>query len=255
MSGLHLRHWPGDADRPALALHCMMGSGATWGPVAQALGGRIDLSGFDMPGHGRSDDWMPGPGDPDYFTAVTRLAAALIERPLDLIGHSFGAVVALRIAVAAPEAIRSLTLIEPVLFAAHPDPDQQARDARMAALLERGDAAQAATEFLSVWGQGPAPDAPSPRLIRQVALVAETGAALHEDSGRLLRPDGLEAIDAPVLLIQGGDSPPVVGGIIDALAARLPDVGRATIPGAGHMAPLTHPAQVAGLIGVNLDRA
>jgi len=58
-----------------------------------------------------------------------------------------------------------------------------------------------------------------------------------------------------VLLVQGADSPAAIGGIIDALAGRLPDVGRATIPAAGHMAPLTHPEQVAGLIGVNLDRA
>ncbi|WP_231558928.1 alpha/beta fold hydrolase [Paracoccus sp. PAMC 22219] len=58
-----------------------------------------------------------------------------------------------------------------------------------------------------------------------------------------------------MLLIQGADSPAVIGGIIDALAERLPDVGRATIPGAGHMAPLTHPDQVAGLIAVNLERA
>ena len=33
------------------------------------------------------------------------------------------------------------------------------------------------------------------------------------------------------------------------------DVGRAQVPGAGHMLPITHPDQVAGLIAVNLDRA
>ena len=75
MSGLHLRHWPGDPDRPALALHCMMGSGSAWGPIARLLEGRVDLRGFDMPGHGRSDDWQPQPDGPDYHTAVTRLAA------------------------------------------------------------------------------------------------------------------------------------------------------------------------------------
>ncbi|ODT61235.1 MULTISPECIES: alpha/beta fold hydrolase [Paracoccus] len=253
MTGLHLRHWPGDADRPALALHCMMGSGSSWGPIAAALAGRIDLRGFDMPGHGRSDDWQPTPDGPDYHTAVTRLAAAMIDRPLDLIGHSFGATVALRIAVAAPEAVRSLTLIEPVLFAACPDPAQDALDARMAALLDEGRDAEAAAAFLSVWGAVP------PRIgaamLRQIRLVAGTGDALRHDSARILREGGLEQIDAPVLLIQGAESPPVVRGIADALAARLPDVGRAVVPGAGHMAPLTHPQQVAGLIAVNLDRA
>lgn len=251
MSGVHLRHWPGDPDRPGLALHPMMGSGAVFDRMAAALGGRLDLRGFDMPGHGKSDPWQGG--EVDYHTAVTRIAASMIERPLDLIGHSMGATVALRIAVAAPEAVRSLTLIEPVLFAAAPDAAQDALDARLAVLLAEGRADEAAAEFLAAWGlpgMRLGPEAAS-----QIQLVAQTAPALREDSANILRPDGLEAIEAPVLLIQGADSPPVIRAIADALAERLADVGRATVPGAGHMLPLTHPAEVAGLVGVNLDRA
>lgn len=257
MSGLNIRHWPGDPDRPALALHCMMGSAGAWAPVAGALAGAVDLRAFDMPGHGRSDPWQPGPEGPDYHTAVTRLAAAMIERPLDLIGHSFGATVALRIAVAAPEAIRTLTLIEPVLFAAAPSAEQDALDARLAALLDEGRDGEAAATFLSAWNGQELDALPPPiraQMVRQIRLVAETGPALRTDSARILREGGLESVDAPVLIVAGGDSPPVIHAIADALAARLPDVGRALIPGAGHMAPMTHAAQVAGLIGANLER-
>lgn len=63
---------------------------------------------------------------------------------------------------------------------------------------------------------------------------------LSQDSANILRDGGLEAIDAPVMLISGENSPPVIHAIADALAGRLPDVGRATVPGAGHMLPLTH---------------
>ncbi|CAM3117350.1 alpha/beta fold hydrolase [Paracoccus nototheniae] len=258
MSGLHLRHWPGDPDRPALALHCMMGSGSGWGAIARGLDGLVDLRGFDMPGHGRSDDWAPAPDGPDYHTAVTRLAAAMIGRPLDLIGHSFGATVALRIAVAAPEAVRSLTLIEPVLFAARPDPAQDALDVQLAERLAAGQDEQATAGFLAVWGAQPLsrmPPEAQALMTRQIRLIAATHDALRHDSARILRDGGLESIAAPVMLIQGADSPPVIAGIAEALADRLPDVGRATVPGAGHMAPLTHPAQVAGLIAVNLERA
>ncbi|TJZ92861.1 alpha/beta hydrolase [Paracoccus gahaiensis] len=258
MSGLHLRHWPGDPDRPALALHCMMGSGSAWGGIAAGLEGRVDLRGFDMPGHGRSDAWLPQEDAPDYHTAVTRLAAAMIDRPLDLIGHSFGATVALRIAVAAPEAVRSLTLIEPVLFAASPDAAQDARDREMAELLDQGRDDEAAAAFLAIWRAQELAQMPAParaQVTRQIRLVAATQDALRHDSARILRPGGLEQIGAPVLLIQGDRSPGVIRAVTDALAARLPDVGRASVPGAGHMAPLTHPAQVAGLIAVNLDRS
>ncbi|RJK97320.1 alpha/beta fold hydrolase [Paracoccus aestuarii] len=258
MTGVNIRHWPGDADGPALALHCMMGSAASWGPVAEALAGRVDLRAFDMPGHGRSGDWMPGAQDPDYHTAVTRMAAAMIDRPLDLIGHSFGATVALRIAVAAPDAIRSLTLIEPVLFAAAPSADQDRLDAALGDLLADDRDAEAAALFLRAWNGQDLAALPAPiqaQLTRQIRLVSLTAPALREDSGRILREGGLESLDAPVLLIRGADSPPVIEAIGDALAHRLNDVGRAVVPGAGHMLPLTHPAQVAGLIGANLDRA
>ncbi len=258
MSGTYRRHWPGDTDRPALALHCMLASGSYWGPVAERLGGRVDLRGFDMPGHGQSGTWAPGPEDPDYHTAVTRIAAAFIDRPLDLIGHSLGATVALRIAVAAPEAVRSLTLIEPVLFAAAADPAQAARDADMARLLAEGRVEDATRAFMAVWGAVGYDSLPArmrQQMSDRIGLVATCAPALSQDSAGILRPDGLEAIDAPVLLISGADSPPVIHAIADALAARLPDVGRASVPGAGHMLPITHSDQVAGLIGVNLDRA
>lgn len=252
------RNLPGDPDRPALALHCSMGSSSYWTAVHGRLGGMVALQAFDAPGHGRSPDWHPSPGGPDYHTAVTRLAAARIHRPLDLIGHSLGATVALRIAVAAPEAVRSLTLIEPVLFAAAPDPQTDALQAWMEGLLAEDRDEEATRVFLGVWGDGDfdaLPAAARARMVRQVRLVAASNDVLIHDLAGILRDGGLEGIDAPVMLIRGTDSPPVVAGIADALATRLPDVARAVVPGAGHMLPVTHPAQVGDLIRVNLERA
>lgn len=256
MTGLHVGRFPGDPDRPAIALHCMMGSGAYWGPVANRLEGRIDLLAPDMPGHGGSPEWVPA--GLDLHTDVTRRIARLIGRPVNLIGHSFGATVALRIAVGAPQAIRSLTLIEPVLFAAAPDPGQEALFQRMESAMARGAPEQATVEFLSIWGvkdRNGQPLAPSRRFVSQIGLVVETNRALLHDDANILRPDGLEGIDAPVLIVMGEDSPPVIERIAEALAARIPDVGRATIPGAAHMLPVTHPAALAELIALNLDRA
>ncbi len=238
----------------------MLGSGRAWDEVAAGLGGALDLRGFDLPGHGRSPDWQPQQGV-DFHTHVTRLAAAMIDRPLDLIGHSFGATVALRIAVGAPEAVRSLTLIEPVLFAAADPQAREAEDARhvaMAQALAEGRDADAARDFMAVWGMPGWQALPAPAraaMVRQIRLVADTHAALAEDAHNILREGGLEGIDAPVMIVTGGDSPPVMASIAEALAAQLPDVGRAVVPGAGHMLPISHPAQTAGLIAANLERA
>lgn len=256
MSGIYRRHWPGDPDRPALALHCMLASGGYWGPIARLLDGHVDLHGFDMPGHGKSDPWEPGPDDPDYHTVVTRIAASFIERPLDLIGHSIGATVALRIAVAAPDAVRSLTLIEPVLFAAVPNAGEAQLDVRT--LLADGREEEATRQFLSAWGTQSYDDlrpTMQEQMRKRIGLVADTAPTLGEDRADILRDGGLESIDAPVLLISGEKSPGIIHAIADNLADRLPDVGRASVPGAGHMVPITHPSEIAGLIAVNLERA
>lgn len=251
------RHWPGDPDRPALALHCSMGSSGYWGPIHQRLGDLVTLTAFDFPGHGRSPDWQPSPDGPDLHTTLTRLAAARVNRPVDLIGHSLGATVALRIAVAAPEAVRSLTLIEPVLFAAAPDQTTKVQHQRMTDLLAAGEDEAATRDFLGTWGAGVFDTLPAParaRMIGQIRLVADTNDTLIHDRAGILRDGGLEAIDAPVMLIRGETSPPVIADIADALAARLSDVGRAVVPGAGHMLPITHPDQTGDLIRLNLQR-
>lgn len=235
----------------------MMGSGRAFDPMARRLGGRVDLTAFDLPSHGRSGAWQPADGE-DYHTTVTRMAEGLLgEGPVDLIGHSIGATVALRLAVAAPGRVRSLTLIEPVLFAA--SRSGHSLDDELAALAAAGKIEAAARLFLGIWG-APGGFEALPRSLQQAAvelmpLVLETDSALSADVHGILRPGGLEAVRAPSLLIAGADSPAVVGEIFDTLAARLPDARRATVPGAGHMAPVTHPAEVSALVADNLDRA
>ena len=257
MSGVHVRHWPGDASRPALAIHCMMGSGRSFDPMARRLKGAVGLCAFDLPSHGRSAPWQPE-GTEDFHSAVTRSVRGLMgDGPVDLIGHSIGATVALRLAVETPERIRSLTLVEPVLFAA--SPTGHALDEELAALAGAGDMVGATRLFLSVWGAPGGYDA-MPRSMQEAAvallpLVLQTDAALSADAHGILRAGGLEAVAAPAMLIAGADSPAVVGEIFDTLAARLPDARRATVPGAGHMAPVTHPAEVSALVAGNLDRA
>ena len=68
----------------------------------------------DRPGHGRSLD----PGRPDDAQADGALIAPLLgDEGAHLVGHSFGACVALAAAVARPGAVRSLTIIEPAMAA------------------------------------------------------------------------------------------------------------------------------------------
>ena len=87
-----------------------------------ALADRITATLYDLPSHGRSSDWD---GTGDLHDVATDMGRALLTEPMDLIGHSFGATVAMRLAMEHPEMVRSVTMIEPVYFAPaiadHPD--------------------------------------------------------------------------------------------------------------------------------------
>ncbi len=67
----------------------------------------------DRPGHGRS----PDPGRPDDAEADGALVAELLGDGAHLVGHSFGGCVALAAAAKRPEAVKSLTIIEPAMAA------------------------------------------------------------------------------------------------------------------------------------------
>jgi pimeloyl-ACP methyl ester carboxylesterase len=88
-------------------------------------------------------------------------------------------------------------------------------------------------------------------------MAAGIGVVLAQESdltgpGPDLAPGALEALDRPVLLLEGAESPTVVAEIQAALAARLPRARRVVLPGAGHMAPMTHPEAVARVLSAHL---
>ncbi|MEM6466969.1 MAG: alpha/beta hydrolase [Pseudomonadota bacterium] len=246
-------HWTtyGQGPRGALMIHCGLASSVAWGRMARGLSGFLTMTAFDTPGHGRSDRWD---GRDEIQKATAEIAADFLDEPTDIIGHSFGATVALRVAVMRPDLVRTLTLIEPVFFAvvARDRPDVMARhDAALGAYvaaLESGDMLAAAREFTRVWGDGTPwesiPEATRQMLADQMYLIVASHEALNNDAGGMLQPGVLDKVDMPVLLIEGSQSPGIIHAINDGLSARLPDVTRALIMGAAHMAPITHADQV-----------
>ncbi len=251
-------HWTtfGQGPREAVAIHCSLSHSGSWGGIAGHVSGALTLTAFDMPGHGRSAPWQ-GAGEIQEETA--KIAATFCEGGArDLIGHSFGATVALRLAVMRPELVRSLILIEPVFFAVAfaDDPAAKARfDAAMgpyARAVEAGDDMAAAEAFTALWGDGTAwPDIPRAHraaMADQMYLIAAGHPALYEDVGGMLQPGVLAGVTQPVLLMEGNQSPDIIPAINEGLAKRLPRAERTIIAGAGHMAPMTHARQVSAEI-------
>jgi pimeloyl-ACP methyl ester carboxylesterase len=246
----------GEGAREGLAIHCSLAHSGAWSGVMRRLGGQSRILAFDLPGHGQSGEVAR---DGRYAALSCAIGAEFLDGlkgPVDLIGHSFGALVALSLALRAPERVRTLTLVEPVLFAAvagTPAWEAHRRDhAAYAHALARGDRERAVRVFLDHWGTGARWEA-MPALLRetvarQIDLIAAGAPLTDATEGPLLAPGALESLAVPVLLVEGGASPPVIGAIAAALAARIPGARRMAVPGAGHMLPVTHADAVAEAI-------
>ncbi|PIE13464.1 MAG: alpha/beta hydrolase [Rhodobacterales bacterium] len=256
MRGGHATYWTrmGQGNRRALMLHCSLAHSGAWKGVASVLGEQLDMRAFDLPGHGRSADWD---GLRDMQEQSVAIAVDMIgdDGPMDVFGHSFGATVALRLAIEHPELVRSLVLIESVFFAAanRDDPDLSARHAAAMAgytdAVARGDNEGAAREFLREWGDGTPWDTMPPEtrafMADRIHLVEANDATVLHDTPGLLDKGLIETVTVPVLLIRGGDSSAFVEPVHNAIARRLPDARQAVIEGAGHMVPITHPVETA----------
>ena len=245
----------GTGTRKAMLIHCSLAHSGAWRGVAAALDADLDMLAFDLPMHGKSGDWD---GQGNVHDVATDMAMALLDQPMDLIGHSFGATVALRIAVEHPELVRSLTMIEPVYFAAVylDDPAAMRQHAEINADFEaafaQGDMHAAAKAFNGRWGGGHVwediPEATRDYMAARIHFVPASHAFLGDDSAGLLEPGRFARVSMPTLLLEGDQSPGMTDAINASLAKRIAQATRGVIKGGGHMSPLTHPAEVAEAI-------
>lgn len=260
------RVWGRGNSRKAIALHCSLAHAGAWSGLAQRLDG-VEVTAFDQPGHGKAADWD---GMDDLQGLTTRLTIDFAERvgggaPIDFFGHSFGGTVCLRVALERPDLVRSLVLVEPVLFAAARAAGAPAFAPFMAGHSAFEDEVRAgrhlagARLFHATWGGATGfddlPEAQQAYILDRIHLIVAQGPSLAGDRGGLLRFMGLEGIGVPVLLVEGGDSPPVIDAIMAELARRLPRATRLAVPGAGHMVPITHPETVADAVRAHLDQS
>ena len=253
----------GQGPRRALALHCTMAFGGAWGGLAKVIGDQVTLICPDMPSHGRSPDW----DETSDFSDTTYAAslAAMDDTPMDIIGHSFGAAVALRIATTHPEKVRSLTLFEPVFFGLAgrdaPDTlvahDAQAQPFNMA--IASGDRSAAARAFNAMWSGGPKWDTLSDRsraaMTRAIHVVPDTIGFLYDDNRNVLCDETLAAVQTPTIAMRGEHALPAIAAVTAGLTRRLGNATEVVIDGAGHMAPISHPAAVGAAISTLLARS
>jgi pimeloyl-ACP methyl ester carboxylesterase len=222
----------GDGPAVVLVHGSIVDARRTW---RQQLGlsERWGLRLVNRPGFGGSPPLPRGD-----FEAEAPLVAELLGDDAHLVGHSYGAVIALLAAGARPEAVRSLAISEPgCLRVAAGDPSVDAAIAQGSELYRRAREFPP-REFLRLFREGvhSAHETPEqlPDWLERGARHVMTERPPWEADVPL---EQLAATGFPKLVISGGHSP-VFEAVCDVLAERL-RAQRAAIPGRGHTIPGT----------------
>lgn len=106
----------GAPGAPAVVfLHGIGGSSASWQGVIGSFADTHHVAAIDLPGHGQSD--VPDAGQSDYSVAglaraVTEALTQLELERVTLVGHSLGGAVAIAVALAAPDRVERLVLVD-----------------------------------------------------------------------------------------------------------------------------------------------
>lgn len=172
-----------------------------------------------------------------------------------VLAHSSGALIALQLAADHPDLVRSLVLVEPAPAPCLLPPDVAAGFGQflesVMVTAAAGDLPAAFDTFMRV------ACAEDYRTVLVGALGANGLERAERDCGFFFRDEipairewSLAAstafrIDQPVLLVQGGASPPIVHGTVARLAEMLPNAETTTARGADHLLPLRDPATLA----------
>jgi pimeloyl-ACP methyl ester carboxylesterase len=247
-----------------VCLHANASSSTQWRALMELLSSGYHVLAADTYGAGKSPPWPTGrevalADEVELLEPVFEAAGD----PHALVGHSYGAAVALVAAVTHPHRIGALALYEPTLFSVlerHAPPPNAADGIRAVvercrAALAAGNPDAAAQAFIDYWmGEGSwarTPPARKAPIAASIANVLGWGRALMTDATPLA---AFAELDVPVLYMMGKESPASSRAVGELLTATLPKVEVLEFAGLGHMGPVTHPDVVNAAILRFLER-
>ena len=208
------------------------------------LAGRLVESDYrvvavDLTGHGKSPALAEGT-TMSWRDDVAEVIA-LIDEPAYLVGHSYGGLVALHVALAAP--VQGLVLYDPVAFGILDERDADVTPTLSSIDLDGGATPEtreawlgAFVEYWSGKGAWQALREPARDEFRRVGWAVREGVrSLMTDTTKAQAYAALP----PLALITGEHTPIAARRVVDRLAA-VTGATVSVIAGAGHMGPLSH---------------
>ncbi len=241
-----------------VCLHSNASSSSQWRALTERLAPAFHVLAPDGYGAGKGPPW------PAERPLTLRDEAALLEPvferagpPFALVGHSYGAAVALVAAVQQPRRVRALLLYEPTLFSlvdAERPPPNEVDGIRRAvqqavAAVTSGDPGSAGEHFIDYWmGSGSwrtRSEAQRCAIEATIANVQAWGRAVFEEPTSL---QAFAALRMPVLLMVGKQTQPSARAVARQLVTALPQLELVEFEDIGHMGPITHPEPINAVV-------
>lgn len=228
----------------ALFLHGLGGSRIAWEPqLNSVLADTRRCVAWDAPGYGVSDP-VPTPTFDAYAEAALTLIDHLSpDQPVDVVGMSFGGMVAQYLAARAPGRVRTLGLLctSPKFGLDGTDPDEW-RSARFAGLQAAGSPGAAAPAALSGLTANPniIPEAIAAMERVPMAGLLDALTAITTHDTRHILP----TINVPTRVLVGSADDETPVSYAEAMVALLPRAQLTVIAGAGHLLNLEDPHTV-----------
>jgi pimeloyl-ACP methyl ester carboxylesterase len=232
---------------PVLLIHSGGFTSRQWRKLAQLLAPDHRVIAPDLLGYG-AERWPAGA--PFHFRQDVAMLADLLDEPAHVVGHSYGGLLALQLALARPDAVRRIAVYEPVTFGILDEPEDAAAREAIGRLGDyRPDPAGLDESWLERfvdWWQGAgawgALGAQTQQAFRDVGWkLSQEVASLVADRTDRAR---YATITAPTLLLGGERTQPAELHVVHKLARTLPHATLQLFPGLGHMGPITHAAAI-----------
>jgi 3-oxoadipate enol-lactonase len=243
-------------DVPLVLVHAGIADRRMWDPQWAALTAGRDVVRLDLRGFGASTERPQGPLS-EVDDVVATLAGLGIDR-CHLVGASFGAGVAVEVALSNPELVASLFLVAPGgSLIAEATPDLQAFFDAERSALEADDLAAAVEANLAWWVDGPQREAqavdPGVRgLVGQMqARAFELTADWEDVEEKELDPPALDLlaeVGARTLVLVGALDLDAIQQTADTVTAAIPGARRVDWPDTAHLPSMERPGDFLELL-------
>ena len=242
--GTPIAYWRTGEGSPLLLVHGTTCDHTTWADVLPALERRFSVFTMDRRGRGQSGDnpaYAHQRELEDIAAVIAAIAAA--EGPVDVLGHSFGALCSLE-ATLLSKNVRRLILYEPPMAISGRDlPPEMER--RMQFFISAGKKEQALVLFLRDVLQIPAHELAAQHASPGWPAIVATAHTVPREckvvDGYTFDPERFRNMRTPTVLFVGSDSPEPQHDIAATVHAALPDSRIVLLPGEQHFALNTAP--------------